>query len=85
MTTQSNRRAEEEIARFTEKYPDTDLDSVPESVWNRVKEGADLSEAYGAHRKKLREEEADAVKGLHLYGAKIVYPQQIMLLNVSVA
>jgi len=62
MTTQSNRRAEEEIARFTEKYPDTDLDSVPESVWNRVKEGADLSEAYGAHRKKLREEEAEAAR-----------------------
>ena len=65
MTTQSNRRAEEEIARFTEKYPDTDLDSVPESVWNRVKEGADLSEAYGAHRKKLREEDPPVAFELH--------------------
>jgi len=36
-----------------------------------------------AYRPELRF--ADAVKGLHLYGAKIVYPQQIMLLNVSVA
>lgn len=26
---------------------------------------------------------ADAVKGLHLYGAKIVYPKEIMLLNVN--
>ncbi len=36
-----------------------------------------------AYRPELRF--ADAVKGLHLYGAKIVYPQEIMLLNISVA
>ena len=28
---------------------------------------------------------ADAVKGLHLYGAKIVYPQEFILLNLGVA
>lgn len=28
---------------------------------------------------------ADAVKGLHLYGAKIVYPKEILLLNINVA
>lgn len=28
---------------------------------------------------------ADAVKGLHLYGAKVVYPQELVLLNVGVA
>ena len=28
---------------------------------------------------------ADAVKGLHLYGAKIVYPQELVLLNVGVS
>lgn len=28
---------------------------------------------------------ADAVKGLHLYGAKVVYPKEIVLLNVSVS
>lgn len=27
---------------------------------------------------------ADAVKGLHLYGAKIVYPNEIVLLNINV-
>ena len=27
---------------------------------------------------------ADAVKGLHLYGAKIVYPKEIMLLDLGV-
>ena len=35
-----------------------------------------------AYRPELRF--ADAVKGLHLYGAKIVYPQEIILLNISV-
>ena len=28
---------------------------------------------------------ADAVKGLHLYGAKVVYPQEFMLLNIKLA
>ena len=28
---------------------------------------------------------ADAVKGLHLYGAKIVYPKEILLLDINVA
>ena len=34
-----------------------------------------------AYRPELRF--ADAVKGLHLYGAKIVYPKELMLLNVN--
>ena len=28
---------------------------------------------------------ADAVKGLHLYGAKIVYPKELVLLNINLA
>lgn len=28
---------------------------------------------------------ADAVKGLHLYGAKVIYPNELVLLNLSVA
>ncbi len=28
---------------------------------------------------------ADAVKGLHLYGAKIVYPKEILLLDINIA
>ena len=35
-----------------------------------------------AYRPELRF--ADAVKGLHLYGAKIVYPKEIILINISV-
>lgn len=36
-----------------------------------------------AYRPELRF--ADAVKGLHLYGAKVVYPDEMVLLNLTVA
>ena len=36
-----------------------------------------------AYRSELRF--ADAVKGLHLYGAKVVYPEEMVLLNLTVA
>ena len=35
-----------------------------------------------AYRPELRF--ADAVKGLHLYGAKVVYPNEIVCLDISV-
>lgn len=36
-----------------------------------------------AYRPELRF--ADAVKGLHLYGAKVVYPEEMVLLNLTVS
>ena len=36
-----------------------------------------------AYRPELRF--ADAVKGLHLYGAKVVYPQEMVLLNLTIS
>ncbi len=36
-----------------------------------------------AYRPELRF--ADAVKGLHLYGAKVVYPEEMVLLNLTIA
>ena len=36
-----------------------------------------------AYRPELRF--ADAMKGLHLYGAKIVYPEEMVLLNLSMS
>ena len=36
-----------------------------------------------AYRPELRF--ADAVKGLHLYGAKVVYPDEMVLLNMTIA
>ncbi|MBO4422088.1 MAG: hypothetical protein J5879_01510 [Clostridia bacterium] len=44
-----NQRAEEEIAEFSDLYPDTDLDSVPGSVWEDVKQGKRLALAYGEY------------------------------------
>jgi hypothetical protein len=42
-------RAELEIEEFSEKYPDIGLDSVPQSVWDKVKDGENLSSAYKAY------------------------------------
>ena len=44
---------------------------------------ADQLNAVEAYRPEKRF--ADAVKGLHLYGAKIVYPGELFLLDISVA
>lgn len=43
---------------------------------------ADQISEIEAYRPEMRF--ADAVKGLHLYGAKIVYPNEICVLNISV-
>ena len=51
-----NDRAEVEIAEFSELYPDTELDSIPLSVWESVKEGIKLSDAYGEYEKQRRKE-----------------------------
>ncbi len=39
-------RFEREIEELYEKYPDVDLDEVPDNVWNKVKEGTSLIAAY---------------------------------------
>ena len=57
-----NDRAEVEIAEFTELYPDTELDSIPLSVWESVKEGIKLSDAYGEYEKQRRKDYEHAEK-----------------------
>ena len=42
-------RAELEIEEFSEKFPDIGLDGVPQSVWDKVKDGENLSAAYGKY------------------------------------
>ena len=44
---------------------------------------ADQLSEINAYRPETRF--ADAVKGLHLYGAKIVYPEELILLNLGIA
>ena len=56
-------RFDDEIAEFTERFPEDDLDAIPEFVWEEVKKGAKLSDAYASYseEKKRREEEAKIV------------------------
>lgn len=56
------KRAELEIAEFTGLYPDTELDSIPVSVWEKVKTGQKLADAYGAYEKERKKLYADAEK-----------------------
>ena len=44
---------------------------------------ADQLSEINAYRPETRF--ADAVKGLHLYGAKIIYPEELILLNLGIA
>ena len=57
------KRAEFEIAEFTEMFPDTELDSVPASVWEEVKSGVKLASAYGKYseQKRINNDKADRV------------------------
>ncbi len=47
MNLNNNERFGTETEEFFEKYPTIDLDSVPSSVWEQVKDGKNLSSAYG--------------------------------------
>ncbi|MBO4870341.1 MAG: hypothetical protein J5585_11595 [Clostridia bacterium] len=63
MKTADRSRAESEIALFSEQYPDTDLDSVPDRVWESVKEGVSLCDAYRRYddERRSRQDAARAV------------------------
>ena len=45
----NRQRAELEITEFTKAFPDAELDSIPLSVWNEVKSGVRLADAYGKY------------------------------------
>ena len=59
----NRQRAELEITEFSKTFPDADLDSVPLSVWEDVKNGVKLTEAYGKYseRKRIANDKADRV------------------------
>ena len=63
MKTADRSRAESEIALFSERYPDADLDSVPDRVWESVKEGVSLCDAYRRYddERRSRRDAARAV------------------------
>ena len=41
-----------EIGEFSELFPEKKLESIPEEVWNRVREGIPLAAAYALYEKK---------------------------------
>ena len=53
-------RANEEITEFTELYPNTDLDSIPQFIWEQVRSGERLAEAYGKYAKDRQRSAAEA-------------------------
>ncbi len=53
-----NERFNLETEEFFESFPDVDLDSVKDSVWERVKKGENLTAVY----KESRKAEADAAR-----------------------
>ncbi len=67
MNGQDKTRFDAEIEEFTEKFPDGDLDAVPEYVWQKVKEGRKLAEAYSEYEseKKAEADEAKLVNELN--------------------
>ena len=56
-----------EIEEFTERFPDADLDDIPEHVWRKVKKGEKLADAYAgyADEKQKTEEQAKIVNELN--------------------
>ena len=50
----NRQRAELEITEFTDAFPDAELDDIPQSVWEEVRSGVKLKDAYGKY--------SDAVK-----------------------
>ena len=56
-------RLGKEISEFSELFPNEQLSSLPDSVWERVKEGVPLAAAYALYRRKaeLRAEQASLV------------------------
>ena len=59
----NRQRAELEITEFSKIFPDAELDSIPLSVWEDVKSGVRLAEAYGKYseQKRIAEDKANRV------------------------
>ena len=67
MNGQEKTRFDSEIEEFTERFPEDDLDLIPEHVWDDVKKGKKLADAYAEYseEKKKEEEQAKTVNELN--------------------
>ena len=46
-------RMRAELTEFEEYFPDVELESIPEEVWDKVKGGASLSAQYSLYRRRV--------------------------------
>lgn len=60
MSGQEKTRFDTETEEFFEKYPDEDIDGIPERVWESVKKGRNLSAAYAEYAEEKKKAEAEA-------------------------
>ena len=60
MNERQKKRFDKEIAEFTERFPDGDLDLIPERIWDEVKNGKNLADAYASYSEDKKKEEARA-------------------------
>lgn len=49
---EAERRQKEDITRFQQKYKDVDPKTIPEEVWNAVRDGELLTDAYGDYQRR---------------------------------
>lgn len=47
-----------ELSEFSELFPDTPVNSIPESVWEAVRQGAPLLASYALYEKRIKNERA---------------------------
>ena len=51
-----NSRMKNEMAEFEEYFPETDIASVPDEIWEKVKGGASLASSFALYQRKIEME-----------------------------
>ena len=59
---EAERRQKEDITRFQQKYKDVDPKTIPEEVWNAVRDGELLTDAYGDYQRRELERQLKEAK-----------------------
>lgn len=59
---EAERRQKEDITRFQQKYKDVDPKTIPEEVWNAVRDGELLTDAYGDYQRRDLERQLKEAK-----------------------
>ena len=51
-----NSRMKNEMAEFEEYFPETDISSIPDEIWEKVKGGASLASSFALYQRKIEME-----------------------------